>query len=133
MKSFETVLRENNLKTTHQRLAILNEIERAGHIDIDNLFKIIKKNFPTMALGTLYRNLTELKDRTILSEVKIPKQKNVYEITKESHIHLVCEECGKIEDFDSIDSTIIDNVADKSGYKLKSVQVSMTGICSSCC
>ncbi len=132
MKNFEERLRANNLKTTHQRLAILTEIDRAGHIDIDSLFKLITKSFPTMALGTLYRNITDLKNRLILSEVKVPLKKNVYEVTKEDHIHLVCQSCGKIEDFEPIKSVVFDEIADKSGYAIKATQVSITGVCQGC-
>lgn len=44
MEHFKALLQANQLKSTHQRLAILEAIERFGHIDIDTLYTTIRKS-----------------------------------------------------------------------------------------
>lgn len=132
MTSFKTVLQSHDLKATHQRLAILEEIEKHGHIDVDTLFSSLHARFPTLALGTLYRNLSELSQKKILSEVTLPGQKQKYEILKAPHVHLVCEVCGKIEDKELDLKDVIAQVEAQSRYKISSNAVTFSGICETC-
>lgn len=75
MEHFKALLQANQLKSTHQRLAILEAIERFGHIDIDTLYTTITQKYPTMSKATLYRNINDLMSFSILEEVKLPHQK----------------------------------------------------------
>ncbi|MCD8478525.1 MAG: hypothetical protein LRY68_12155 [Sulfurospirillum sp.] len=44
MERFRDILKASNLKSTHQRLAILECIDTHGHIDIETLFELILQN-----------------------------------------------------------------------------------------
>jgi Fur family peroxide stress response transcriptional regulator len=132
MTAFKTLLQSHALKATHQRLAILEEIDKHGHIDVDTLFASLHERFPTLALGTLYRNLSELSQKKILAEVALPGQKQKYEILKTPHVHLVCERCGKIEDKTLDLSSVIAQIEDLSRFKISGNAVTFTGICEAC-
>lgn len=132
MKNYEELLRSHHLKATHQRLAILGEIEKAGHIDVETLYKNIHDAFPSLALGTLYRNLNDLKETGILTEVKLPERKCRYEITKEPHVHMICEACGKVEDAIVEAETFVHQVEEETGYALKEADMVFTGTCGHC-
>ena len=132
MKQYETLLRDHNMKATHQRMAILREIEGAGHVDTETLYKILHETFPSLALGTLYRNLNDLKDAGILTEVKLPDVKNRYEIKKQPHVHMVCEQCGSVEDAMPETAPFIREVEKNSGYRIKSSEITLIGICEKC-
>jgi Fur family peroxide stress response transcriptional regulator len=132
MTTFKTMLQSHALKATHQRLAILEEIDKHGHIDVDTLFASLHERFPTLALGTLYRNLGELSQKNILAEVVLPGQKQKYEILKAPHVHLVCEVCGKVEDKALDLSSVIAQVEAQSRYKINSNAVTFSGVCEAC-
>ncbi|MBU1642890.1 transcriptional repressor, partial [bacterium] len=132
MTSFKTLLQEHGLKATLQRLAILEEIHRYGHIDVDALFASLNKRFPTLALGTLYRNLNELSQKNILTEVTLPGQKQKYEIAKAPHVHLICEQCGKIEDKTIDLHAVIAQLEEENHYKINCKAVSFYGLCEAC-
>jgi len=132
MSDYTTVLKQNNLKSTHQRVAILEVIDKAGHIDIETLLYSLKKSFPTMSQGTLYRNVNDLTNKGILTEVKTQQQKQKYEILKEPHIHLECEKCTKLEDLHIDTNKFIENVTIKSGYTILNSQIVLSGICKEC-
>lgn len=132
MQNFKLLLREQGFKATHQRLAILTSIARYGHIDIESLFKKLTSEFPSLALGTLYRNIGELKEKRIVTEVKVRGHKDVYEITKAPHIHLVCESCGEIEDLSVPFEPVMHAVEAQSRFKVYDALMTFHGRCESC-
>ena len=75
-------LRENTLKVTPQRIAILEEIEAAGHIDIDALYEILRISFPNISLATVYKNVNQMYELSILEVIKVPNHKQQYQISK---------------------------------------------------
>ena len=128
----ENLLKKYNLKVTPQRIAILNTIERYGHINIDTLYNEIKAIFSSISLATIYKNINAMVENNLLVEVKLPYQKNVYEIVKQKHSHFVCQKCGKIEDF-NIDLIQIDKYLSKTyNYEIHSKILIVSGICLEC-
>lgn len=85
-----------------------------------------------MSHGTLYRNINDLHDIGILTEVQIPHHKQRYEITKEKHIHLFCENCKEIEDFMVSTDKLVEYAEAKSGYRITKNSIILSGICKNC-
>lgn len=131
---FEKLLKDNNLKITPQRLAILKQIERFGHIGIDEIYENIKESNPSMSLATVYKNLSFMQEAKIIDEVKLPNQKQRYELAKNPHIHLVCEKCGSITDMelDHPIDMLKKACSDASCFQVKETSVAMLGICPHC-
>ncbi|MGD9595599.1 MAG: Fur family transcriptional regulator, partial [Wolinella sp.] len=80
--NFEELLKENHLKVTPQRMAILQEIYKAGHINIEDIYENIKTLYPSMSLATIYKNLTSMQEANIVRELKVPNQKQKYELCR---------------------------------------------------
>ncbi len=97
MKNLKSLLDNSSLKTTPQRLAILKEIDKKGHANIDEIYEEIKELFPTISLATIYKNINALKEEGIITEICI-HDKSKYELKKEMHAHFICKECLKIKD-----------------------------------
>jgi Fe2+ or Zn2+ uptake regulation protein len=132
MERFKELLKASNLKSTHQRLAILDAIEQCGHIDIDTLFETIIRKYPTMSKATLYRNINDLIAFHILEEVKLPYQKQQYEIKKVPHIHLLCSHCKEVEDIFIDTKPLLESITHQSGFKINNSFMVMNGLCRSC-
>jgi len=132
MERFKDVLKASNLKSTHQRLAILDCIDSFGHIDIDAIYEHIVPKYPSMSKATLYRNINDLISFHILEEVKLPNQKQQYEIKKVPHIHLLCTHCGCVEDVFVDTKEFIEMVKEKSGFTISNSFIVMDGTCSTC-
>lgn len=132
MTNFKTILQNKGLKATHQRLVILDELEKSKHIDMDKLYDLITINCPTLSKATLYRNLNDLVLKDIVTEVKLPNQKNQYEITKLPHIHLVCKKCNSVVD-DIVDiSFLLNEVYKHTHFQVETSSISLGGICEEC-
>ena len=127
---FEAILRAQGLKSTPQRGVILTQIYKAGHIDIEQLHAKVLQNIK-IPLGTLYRALTELGSAGILTAISINGLKTHYEITKPSHAHLVCDNCGKVCDLEYDSSTLLQNET-IGGFCVNSIQLTAHGLCETC-
>lgn len=132
MDRFKDVLKANNLKSTHQRLVILDSIDQFGHVDIDTLYDAIFQKYSTMSKATLYRNINDLISFHILEEVKLPHQKQQYEIKKVPHIHLLCSECGSVEDMFVETKPLLETISSQSGFHINNSFIVMNGTCQTC-
>jgi len=125
-------LKAHGLKITPQRIAILEEIEAAGHIDVDHLYEILCMSFPSISLATVYKNVNQLYELKVLEVIKVPNHKLQYEICKEPHIHLACDACGSVIDMDQCIDELMDSAQEESGYLLNHSSVVLNGLCPSC-
>jgi Fur family peroxide stress response transcriptional regulator len=132
MEKNANLLRQYNLKATPQRLAIIEVVSKSGHINIDSLYEEIKKRFNSISLATIYKNINSMTENGLLLEVKLPKEKSVYEMNKEKHAHLKCDDCGFVEDIQIETSEKFEKVSEEHNFKLKSAEVILSGTCSSC-
>jgi Fur family transcriptional regulator, peroxide stress response regulator len=137
-KRFDTIiqkLRENGHKITPQRLAIVKIIaESDGHPSVENIYDQIKKDFPTMSLATVYRNIVLIKSLGEVLELGFPDGSNRYDGNKPyPHPHVICIKCKKIvdPDLDSLDE-IKKEVALETNFKILNHRLDFFGICSDC-
>jgi Fur family peroxide stress response transcriptional regulator len=132
MKNSETLLRENGIKVTPQRLSIVDELYGQVHMSVDELYEAIKKKFPSISLATVYKNINAMLEKRFILEVKIPHQKSKYELAKESHSHVMCESCGKVEDITLDLHNVAQKAANLTHYKINDDALILTGICPNC-
>lgn len=129
---YTQLLRKHHAKVTPQRLALLEELHKRGHADIDELYTGIKKRFPSISLATLYKNINSMLENALLKEVTISGLKNKYEINKPEHIHVICQKCGKIEDITVDAGSLEQDVAKISSYAITQSTLNFFGICPQC-
>ncbi|MEN5406331.1 Fur family transcriptional regulator [Aliarcobacter butzleri] len=132
MTNYTNLLKEYDLKVTPQRVAIVEELYKNGHMNIDDLYKKLLAKFPSISLATIYKNINAMVEKVFLSEVKIPETKSVYELVKAEHAHLACSCCGYIEDIMLDSSDLVEQVSKISSFKVNSTNIVISGICSKC-
>jgi Fur family ferric uptake transcriptional regulator/Fur family peroxide stress response transcriptional regulator len=130
MTNYISLLKENDLKATIQRTSILESIDDAGHINIDDIYDNVKKQYPTLSLATIYKNIIVMQENNVIVEVPMNGEKSKYELKKEEHMHLICESCGYIMDTAITSQTkevlVIEN------FQVKSSQINLFGLCQKC-
>jgi Fur family peroxide stress response transcriptional regulator len=132
MNNFTDILRAHHLKATPQRLEIANTLYRHGHVNIEDLYETMLKKFNSISLATIYKNINIMVDNAFIQEVKIPHQKSVYELTKETHSHLVCERCGIVEDITLDLSSINALAAHATNFQINKADLVFSGLCKKC-
>ena len=125
---YVTALKQHELKVTPQRLEIIDIMYRYGHITIEKLYALLKDKFPSLSLATVYKNLNIMHEKMFVTEVKIPNQKSVYEITKKEHSHLVCQKCHNVFD---IDLDLL-HVKQQNDFEVDFASVVLNGVCKKC-
>ncbi len=134
MTDYVTLLKENDLKATFQRITILEVIDRHGHMSVEDIYDEVIKVHPSISLATIYKNIIVMMEKLVLVEVPITGKKPKYELIKSDHIHLVCTECGEVEDKPCIDATdrVFHELTASEHFKLNKRQVNLYGVCASC-
>lgn len=132
LENLDNILREKGLRATAQRMMICGEINRAGHIDIDTLYETLKKQIPSLSLATIYKNMHSLVGKGIISEVNVKGLKTHYEMSIDSHIHFVCQKCGKIEDIPFDTMSVLQNIQELSDKHIVECKLTTFGTCSKC-
>ncbi|MBD3796641.1 MAG: transcriptional repressor [Campylobacterales bacterium] len=132
MQNYTDMLRTHHLKATPQRIEITNALMMNGHLTIEKLYDILLNKFSSISLATIYKNINLMIENAFIQEVKIPNAKSVYELTKEAHSHLVCEQCGSVEDI-HIDLTPLKTVdLGKVNFQVNKLDLVLRGTCQNC-
>ncbi len=95
-------LKNTGLKATIPRLKILEVFQRSAqrHLTAEDVFRVLLKEHSDVGLATVYRVLTQFEQASILSRSHFESGKAVYELNEgQHHDHLVCLDCGKVEEF----------------------------------
>jgi len=128
-------LRDAGYKITPQRMAIVKILAKSeDHPSVENIHAQIKKNFPTMSLATVYRNIVLIKSLGEVLELGFPDGSNRYDGNKPyPHPHVICIKCKKIvdPDLDSLDD-MKNEVAMETNFKILNHRLDFFGICSNC-
>ncbi|MCD7827535.1 MAG: transcriptional repressor [Clostridiales bacterium] len=94
---------EKTKKFSRKREAIRKVLtETDTHPSAEWIYNRLKPEFPDLSLATVYRNLGEMKKSGEIQSVAFWDGKERFDGVAKKHSHFVCEECGKIEDFDFI-------------------------------
>lgn len=132
MVNYTNLLKNYHLKVTPQRLAIVQELDKEGHLSIDDLYKELLDKFPTISLATIYKNINAMVEKLFVSEVKIAEKKSVYELIKDEHAHLVCTKCGMIQDI-NVDLELVSTFAStQNSFKINNTSLNFEGLCKDC-
>jgi len=134
MRDYATLLKANDLKATFQRMNILESIENYGHMSIDAIYEEVLKTHPSLSLATVYKNIILMVEKGVLVEVPITGKKPKYELVKDDHIHLVCTECGDVEDKPRMQETdtLLHTLTNNEHFKLEKQQINLYGVCEKC-
>jgi len=105
MTDYAALLKKSGLKATFQRMNILGVVEKYGHMSVEDIYAEVAKVHPSLSLATVYKNIILMMEKGVLVEVPIVGKKSKYELAKADHMHLICTECGEVEDKMCLDKT----------------------------
>ncbi len=128
-------LKESNHKLTPQRLAVVKVLVHSQHHpNIEYIFEQLQRDFPTMSLATVYRNVMLLKSLGEVLEIGFPDGSNRYDgIKPYPHPHVICVRCRKIIDPDlSKLQDFTEEVSKITGFKILNHRLDFFGVCSDC-
>lgn len=129
-------LRSHGLKSTLPRLRVLELFQTSAerHLSADEVYRTLNSNSEDIGLTTIYRVLSQLEAAGLLTRTGFQPERAVYELNDgRHHDHLVCSECGHVEEFEeSIIEKRQHEVAADRGFRLVEHALYIYGICRKC-
>jgi Fe2+ or Zn2+ uptake regulation protein len=143
MSNTETQVRErlseDGVRYTGARRAVVSQLARSGGpLSAAELHEEMGRSVP---LSSLYRSLTVLEESGVLDPHHGAKGVTRYELAEwltGHHHHLVCQECGNIEDIELDSPTemelegLVGRVSKMAGFKASGHSLELEGLCSRC-
>lgn len=121
-------------RNTIQKELVLNAVTKMHrHVTADEVYDYIKKDYPSIGKGTVYRNLSILADENKIRKVEMPNGADCFDFTLEKHYHIRCIKCGKVFDVDMDEIKTLDSfIHDRHGMKFLDFDIVFKGICKDC-
>ena len=90
-----------NRRNTIQKDLVRNAVyEMKRHVTANEVYDYIKETHPTIAKGTVYRNLDILVEEGALRKVEVLNGPNRFDFTLKNHYHVRCIKCGEVSNVD---------------------------------
>lgn len=122
------------LKHSRQRDSILAFLAtRYDHPTAETVYENVRKEYPNISLGTVYRNLSLLSDIGEIQKLSSMNGPDRFDFNASPHYHFYCEECGGVSDLNMEPMDHINLLAahDFAG-KIHGHQAYFYGICPEC-
>lgn len=135
LTSILSKIKGRDFRMTPQRLAIIKIlISSESHPSVDDIYKEVRKLFPTTSLATVYKTITLLKELNEVLELGFPDGSNRYDGNKPyPHPHAICTKCKKILDPEiSSVHALSEEMRQKTGFVISSHRLDFFGLCPEC-
>ena len=121
-------------KLTPQRDAVFQVIlNREDHPTAGEIFEAAKLRLPSISYATVYNSLRYLRDAGLVHEITFGDSSSRYDRETDRHDHAICNNCGKLVDFDLPQTAqLMQAAARKSQFKAESVHLTLRGLCANC-
>jgi Fur family ferric uptake transcriptional regulator len=111
------------LKATYPRLKILDLFQHSDerHLTAEDVYRLLMGEGMDIGLATVYRVLTQFEQAGLLERHYFESGKAVFELKQSGHHdHLVCLQCGKVEEFFDPEIERRQNrIAEERGFAIK--------------
>ncbi len=133
-RDLRAILRRVGYKATASRLAILSAIKQSKNpVSAQELIEKLGGKYDQ---ATVYRFIKRLKDGGIIRQIDLRQNHARYELfDTEDHHHLVCVDCGKIEDIAGCDIEDMHKAilgSTKNFSEIRQHSLEFYGVCKNC-
>ena len=121
------------MRASKNRDAILECLMNTDtHPTADWIYEKLKPDYPNISLGTVYRNLNQLKEAGLVRAIGVVNGPEHFDAVLHPHPHVICSKCGRIMDLGNAPfwSDVLREAGEATGYDLSEVQ--LFGMCPQC-
>jgi Fe2+ or Zn2+ uptake regulation protein len=101
-----------------------------GHMTAEEIFLKAKKQQPSIAIGTVYRNLGLMTEAGEIKRIIIPNSPDIFEIYTHQHEHLICQNCRQIADISV--HNLKEYLKKQTGLEITRYDLNVQYICDTC-
>jgi len=127
-------LRDHGLQVTPQRMAVLRAVASHPHATADGIWAVAREEIGSISRQSVYDALAVLVERGVLRRVQPAGSPARYEDrVGDNHHHLVCRECGRVEDVDcAVGAAPCLTPSQDRGFEVEEAEVVFLGRCPEC-
>ena len=116
---------------TRQRALILELLHStSGHLTADEIFALARQRMPSIARGTVYRNLKLMEQDREIARLEMPAGPDRSDRTTAPHGHLYCDGCQKLTDIPVVG--LVRELEAAIGTEVRSYQLTVHYLCPDC-
>jgi Fur family peroxide stress response transcriptional regulator len=121
-------------RRSRQRERILELLKGTDiHPTANWLYARLRKEFPDLSMGTVYRNLGVLTEQGLVSRIGFGSTFDRFDANTQHHYHFICDICGAIIDLDlPADESLNRRVRAASGLEARRHDIQFRGVCEMC-
>ncbi len=121
-------------RMTRQKKLILEILRNTDtHPTADWIYEQARKQIPDISLGTVYRNLSNLKQAREIMELNYGSTFSRYDGNPSNHYHFVCDMCGRVYDLDlPLLEHLEEEVENRTGMQVTRHRLEFYGYCRDC-
>jgi len=122
------------IRLTPQRTAILTIINNSSaHWDAEGVLQALQQSGQRVGVATVYRALAVLEEAKLIGSIFINDRKCYERVDKQQHDHLLCSQCGCIEEFHLPNIAVLESeMAQAHGFLAHSHSLIIRGLCRDC-
>ncbi|MGM9925749.1 MAG: Fur family transcriptional regulator [Bacillus sp. (in: firmicutes)] len=134
LKEIILALKRQGIKVTAQRRAILEYlITHTTHPTAAEIYHELEGIYHCKSISTVYNNLHVFKKAGVVRELAFGDTASRFELCKENHYHVICLDCGIIEDFRYPSLYEVEQIAEKvTGLHINNHHFELYGYCRNC-
>lgn len=120
-----------------QKQMIGATLAQLDHPTAAEVYEKVRKDYPQISLGTVYRNLSLMADGGEILRLSFPDAPDRFDPNAHEHYHVVCNRCGRIYDTDhTIPAELITRIDQAveacTGVRVENRMMIFSGVCAAC-
>lgn len=120
-----------------QKMMIENALKKLDHPTATEIYEDIRKDYPNISLGTVYRNLGIMAESGEILRIPQGDAPDRFDINTHEHLHVACTKCGRVFDAESDELEAFFEKLDQfleeaTGVHIESRVMIFKGTCSHC-
>jgi len=97
------------------------------------LYAKLRKDFPDLSMGTVYRNLGVLVEQGRINRIDFGSTFDRFDANTKRHYHFICDDCGTVFDLElAIDPSLDQRVNRTSAHEARWHDIQFRGTCEKC-
>jgi Fur family peroxide stress response transcriptional regulator len=122
------------LRKSKQRERILEYLRsNNSHPTAQRIYEDLLPEFPSLSLGTVYRNLNILAEQGQIRKLQYGSTFDRFDAVTGSHYHFVCRRCGRVYDLPlEHDPELEQRAAAETEHQVEDHRVDFFGVCAQC-
>ena len=127
-------LRRSGYTLTSQRKAVLEALKEArGHPSAEDVYLVVKKKNPKVALGTVYQALSVLEEIGVIGAKHWSESPTRYDLNTRPHLDIRCQGCGMVSEIPGVELEDLEaSIRENTRYDVRNTTLVVEGLCPGC-